>query len=276
MKAIVFSYDERCFHDTEIMVQAVERTLDILETLAGASGDISMSRLRVEVGLPLGTLHRQLRTLIERGYAAQDPETHLYGPGPKLLEVAARATGNGRFELRRIARPRLRELTAATGETSNLAVALDGESVYIEQTPSPRLVRALGEVGRRAPLYCTGRGKAILSAYPAERLEAYLSTAQLEPRTERTIVSPQALRAEVERVRVRGYAVDDGEREADVRCVASPVFDGTGVCVGAISVSGPATRLSWEVIPEIGERVRRTADECSAQLGYRALTGTAG
>lgn len=272
----MFSYDKHYFHDAGNMVQAVERTLDILETLASASEDISVSRLRGEVGLPLGTLHRQLGTLIRRGYAAQDPETRLYGPGPKLLEVAARATGNGRFELRRIARPRLRELTAATGETSNLAVALDGESVYVEQVPSPRLVRALGEVGRRAPLYCTGRGKAILSGYPAERFDAYLAMARLEPLTERTIVSPQALRAEVERVRVRGYAVDDGELEADVRCVASPVFDGAGVCVGAISVSGPATRLSWEVIPEIGERVRRAADECGAQLGYRTLTDTAG
>lgn len=272
----MFSYDKHYFHDAGNMVQAVERTLDILETLASASEDISVSRLRGEVGLPLGTLHRQLGTLIRRGYAAQDPETRLYGPGPKLLEVAARATGNGRFELRRIARPRLRELTAATGETSNLAVALDGESVYVEQAPSPRLVRALGEVGRRAPLYCTGRGKAILSGYPAERFDAYLAMARLEPLTERTIVSPQALRAEVERVRVRGYAVDDGELEADVRCVASPVFDGAGVCVGAISVSGPATRLSWEVIPEIGERVRRAADECGAQLGYRTLTDTAG
>lgn len=258
------------------MSQAVERTLDILETLAGKDGDISVSRLRVEVGLPLGTLHRQLGTLIRRGYAAQDPETRLYGPGPKLLEVAARAAGNERFELRRIARPHLRELTVATEETSNLAVALDGESVYVEQAPSPRLVRALGEVGRRAPLYCTGRGKAILSGYPAERFEAYLATARLEPRTERTIVSPQALRSEVERARERGYAVDDGEREADVRCVASPIFNGAGFCVGALSVSGPATRLSWEVIPEVGERVRRAAGECSAQLGYRTLKDAAG
>jgi DNA-binding IclR family transcriptional regulator len=250
------------------MVRAVERTLDILETLAGAGGDVSVSRLQGEVGLPLGTLHRQLGTLVRRGYATQDPVTRLYGVGPKLLEVAARAADSGRFDLRRIARPRLRALTEATGETSNLALISDGESVYVEQAPSPRLVRALGEVGRRAPLYCTGRGKAILSAYPEERLEAYLAMERLEPKTEHTITSPDALRAEIALVRERGYAVDDGEREADVRCVAAPVFDGTGACVGAISVSGPATRLSWAAIPEIGERVRRVADECSGQLGY--------
>lgn len=250
------------------MVRAVERTLDILEILAGAGGDVGVSRLRGETGLPLGTLHRQLETLVGRGYATRDPVTRLYGAGPKLLEVAALAAGSGRFDLRRISRPRLRALTEATGETSNLALVSEGGSVYVEQAPSPRLVRALGEVGRRAPLYCTGRGKAILSTYPEERFEAYLATEKLEPRTERTITSPAALREEVAIVRKRGYAVDDGEREADVRCVAAPVFDGGGACVGAISVSGPITRVSWEVIPEIGERVRRAADECSAQLGY--------
>lgn len=258
------------------MVRAIERTLDILEILAGTGGDVGVSRLRGETGLPLGTLHRQLETLVGRGYVTRDPVTRLYGVGPKLLEVAALAAGSGRFDLRRISRPLLRALTEETRETSNLALVSDGGSVYVEQVPSPRLVRALGEVGRRAPLYCTGRGKAILSTYSGEQFEAYLATEELEPRTGRTITSPTVLREEVARVRERGYAVDDGEREADVRCVAAPVFDGMGVCVGAISVSGPATRLPWEVIPEIGERVRRAADECSAQLGYRVLAGTAG
>lgn len=145
------------------MVQSLDRALNVLEALADAGDVIALSQLTEQVGLPLGTVHRLLSVLVERGYAAQDRETRLYGPGPRLLEVAARAAANRRFSLSRIARPVLQELTAATDETSNLLVLLGDEGVYAEQVASSRLVRMFTEVGQRVPLYCTGGGKAILS-----------------------------------------------------------------------------------------------------------------
>ncbi len=257
------------------MAQAVDRTLDILEALAQAHDDVSLSRLGARVGLPLGTLHRLLATLIRRGYAAQNPETQCYGPGPKLLEVASWAARSERFNLRRIARPYLQQLTLATRETSNLAITQDGDTVYVDQVASPRLVRMFTEIGQRAPVYCTGTGKAILSGCSAAELEGYLATARFERWTPNTITDPQDLRAEIDRARLCGFAVDNEEREAGVRCVAAPIFNGTGACIAAISISGPTTRLDLADLADLGHLVRHAAERCSADLGHGVMVTTA-
>jgi IclR family acetate operon transcriptional repressor len=257
------------------MVQSVDRTLDILEALARAEGDVSLSQLHEQLDLPLGTVHRLLNTLSERGYVVQDKGTRRYGPGPKLLEIAARAAGNSRFNLRQVAQPGLQRLTACTGETSNLVVPQGNEIVYIDQVVSPRLVRMFTEVGRRLPFYCTGAGKAILAGFSKQQAEAYLHNMHLEATTPHTITSSDELRAAIEAARVHGFAIDDEEREEGVRCVAAPVFDHTGACVAALSISGPTTRVTREHVRELGPLVRSVADACSAQLGYRAVETTA-
>lgn len=250
------------------MVQSLDRALDVLEALAEAEEGIGISQLTGRLGLPLGTVHRLLASLAARGYAAQDQDTRLYGPGPRLLEVAARAANNRRFSLARIARPLLQSLTELTGETSNLLTLQGSEGVYSEQVGSPRLVRMFTEVGQRVPLYCTGGGKAILSGFSPEQLDAYLATTKLQPFTPKTLADPQLLRAEVDAARARGFALDDEEREVGVCCVAAPIFDRFGRCVAALSISGPTTRLSRERAVELGARVRAAADACSAALGH--------
>jgi IclR family transcriptional regulator, acetate operon repressor len=250
------------------MVQSLDRALDLLEALAAADDSISLSQLTEQVGLPLGTVHRLLSGLVERGYAAQERDSRLYGPGPRLLEVAARAAANRRFDLSRLARPILQQLTASTDETSNLLALQGDEGVYREQVPSSRLVRMFTEVGQRVPLYCTGGGKAILSGFSAEQLEAYLVRVPLQPFTSHTIVVPQRLREELSRARAQGFALDDEEREGGVCCVAAPIFDRFGRCVAALSISGPTTRMSRERARDLGPQVRHAADACSAALGY--------
>jgi IclR family acetate operon transcriptional repressor len=251
------------------MVQSLDRALDLLEALAEAGDDLTLSHLAEQVSLPLGTVHRLLSGLVERGYAAQDRETRLYGPGPRLLEMAARAAANRRFSLIRIARPALQELTAATDETSNLLVLQGDEGVYSEQAASARLVRMFTEVGQRVPLYCTGGGKAILSGFSAEQLEAYLARTALRAYTPKTLTTPERLRAEIAQARAQGFALDDEEREAGVFCVAAPIFDRFRRCVAALSLSGPTTRLARERAVALGPQVRRAADRCSLALGFR-------
>jgi IclR family acetate operon transcriptional repressor len=251
------------------MVQSLDRALDVLEALAEADDEIALSQLTEQVGLPLGTVHRLLSGLVERGYAAQDRETRLYGPGPRLLAVAARASANRRFSLSRIARPVLHQLTAATDETSNLLTLQGDEGVYSEQVASARLVRSFTEVGQRVPLYCTGGGKAILAGFTPEQLEAYLARTALRAFTPKTLAAPDLLRAELEHARAQGFALDDEEREAGVCCVAAPVFDRFGRCVAALSISGPTTRLSRERAVALGPHVRQAADSCSLALGSR-------
>lgn len=256
------------------MVQSLDRALDVLEALADAEGEISLSQLTERIGLPLGTVHRLLGSLVARGYAAQDRDTRLYGPGPRLLEVAARAAGNRRFSLGRISRPVLQRLTEATEETSNLVVLQADEGVYSEQVSSPRLVRMFTEVGQRVPLYCTGGGKAILSGLSPDQFEAYLEHNSLRSFTPRTITSAEQLREELETARRQGFALDDEERELGVCCVAAPIFDRFGRCIAALSISGPAARITIERARALGPLVREAAAECSAQLGYRPPPAT--
>jgi IclR family transcriptional regulator, acetate operon repressor len=254
------------------MVQSVERTLDILELLASLDDDVALSQVAERLDLPLGTVHRLLATLIARGYAAQDAATRLYGPGPKLLEIAARAAESRRFSLQHVAQPFLQQLVDATGETSNLLSMQGDEAVYLAQATSPRLVRMFTQVGQRAPLYCTGGGKALLAGLPLPEFERYLRRVQIERWTPYTLPSPDALRQDVMRIREHGFAVDHEEREEGVRCVAAPIFDHSGACVGALSISGPTTRVTPDLVATLGPQVRAAAQRCSATLGFRLHT----
>ncbi|ACL24066.1 transcriptional regulator, IclR family [Chloroflexus aggregans DSM 9485] len=252
------------------MIQSIDRAFDVLEALAQADDDLSVSELSEQLDLPLATVHRLLSSLAARGYVTQEPSTRRYGPGPRLLEIAARAAQSRRFDLIRIARAELAKLTAETGETSNLIIRQGDEAVYQEQIPSPHLVRMFTEVGQRAPLYCTGGGKAILAALPAAEFERYLASGHFERWTNKTITDRDRLRAELALARERGFALDDEEREEGVCCVAAPIFDRRGQVVGAISLSGPSIRLDRARAEALGPRVREAALACSRQLGYRA------
>lgn len=254
------------------MVQSLDRAFDVLEALAFADDDLSVSELSEQLDLPLATVHRLLSSLAARGYVTQEASTRRYGPGPRLLEVAARAARSRRFDLIRIARAELVKLTAETGETSNLIVRQGDLAVYQEQIPSPHMVRMFTEIGQRAPLYCTGGGKAILSALPIAELEQYLAGGHFERWTNRTITDPERLRAELMTAREQGFALDDEEREEGVCCVAAPIFDRRGQVVGAISLSGPSTRLNRARAEELGPRVREAALACSRQLGFHATS----
>jgi len=249
-------------------MQSTDRILDLLEALVHADDDVRLSDLHQQLGLPLSTVHRLLNALVVRGYVVQDLKTQRYGPGAKLLVLAAKVTSTNRFRLQRLAKPYLQQLTERTGETANLVLREGNEIVYIDQVLSPHSVKMFTEAGCRAPLYCTGAGKAILSSFTSQQLEAYLHDVKLERMTPRTITSADMLREELMCTRERGYAIDDEEREEGVRCVGAPIFDHLGTCIGAISISGPAFRMSRVRLHELGPLVRNATSECSVQIGY--------
>lgn len=257
------------------MTRVVERAFDVLEFLAGANDGVHLSELSQELEMSPATVHRLLRTMVGRGYADQDRKTRRYGPGPKLLEVAARATTSRYLDLRRVAMPYLRQLAAETGETGNLILPFGAdEIVYVEQSRSPRTVGIFTQVGHRAPLYCTAAGKAILAHFSPAELEGYLARTTLVPVTEHTLATPEDLVGELADVRRRGFAVDDEERESGVRCAAAPILNHIGGCVGALSVSGLSTRLDLgRILEDLGPGVRQQAVRCSVRLGYSVPTG---
>ncbi|GAB95636.1 IclR family acetate operon transcriptional repressor [Kineosphaera limosa] len=218
-------------------VQSVERVFDLMEIIADAGGEISLSDLAASSQLPLPTIHRLLRTLVALGYARQLPSRH-YALGARLIRLGEQA---GK-QLGTLAGPQLKRLVDELGETANLAM-LDGDgAVYVAQRPSPHAMRMFTEVGRRVPLHNTGVGKALLSTMGDAEVARIISRTGLAPqRTPKSHATPEELLADLATIREQGYAVDDEEQELGVRCYALTV-PGAPVPI-ALSVSGPLARV---------------------------------
>jgi IclR family acetate operon transcriptional repressor len=239
-------------------VRSLERAFELLEHLADAGGQLALTELAEVSGLPMPTIYRLMRTLVNRGYVRQEPSKR-YALGPRLIhlgETAGRLLGSW-------AQPALAQLVNEVGETANMAVLEGDEVVYVAQVPSRHSMRMFTEVGRRVQPHCTGVGKALLAQLPDAVAWEIIGRTGMPPHTPRTITDPAVLLAELARIRQRGYALDDEEQEAGVRCVAVPV---TGTpTLAAISISGPHGRLPHDVIEDVIPIMRRAA----GQLGRR-------
>jgi IclR family transcriptional regulator, acetate operon repressor len=239
-------------------VQSVHRALDVLEALAAAGGTASLGDLAAACGLPAPTLHRLAGTLADRGYLRRLPDRR-YSLGSRLVPLGADAHAllGGR------ALPVLRGLAELTGESANLAVLTQGCAEYVAQAPGRHTMRTFTEVGNRVALHCTGVGKALLAAVPPAQASRLIGAAPLAALTAGTITDPAALHAEVALTRTRGYALDEGEMEAGVRCVAVGL---PGAAPMAISVSGPAARMTDDLITAAVSALRTAADQLRHQL----------
>lgn len=249
-------------------VQSVDRTLDVLESLASRRGATGISELSGLVGLHVSTVHRLLATLVDRGYVRQDPESSRYHLGSRIFALASAADLH--LDLRLVARPYLERMMRASGETANLVTASDSEVVYLDQVASMHLVKMFTAPGMRAPLYCTGTGKVML-AFRGPEFAAPVLAAPMRRYTSHTITTAAALESELAAIRKRGYSVDNEEMEDGVRCLAVPVFDRRKECVGAISVSGPTTRMTNDRVERLSVTARQIGEELSRQLGYEAV-----
>lgn len=242
-------------------MQSLGRAFEILELLADAGGTASVSQLAVRAALPLPTIHRLLRTLVDLGYVRQEPSRH-YTLGPRLIRLGEASSRM----LRSWSQPLLVELVDTLGESANLAMLDRDEVVYVAQAPSRHSMRMFTEVGRRVQPHCTAVGKAILATRSDDQVRGLLARAGLPARTEHTLTDLDAFFTALARVREQGYAVDEGEQEIGVRCVAVVVPDAPTPL--AISVSGPTGRMTDDLVaaavPVLGEVARRLSSELAA------------
>lgn len=240
-------------------VRSLERAFELLEHLADAGGEMALSELTEVSGLPMPTIYRLMRTLVNRGYVRQEPSKR-YALGPRLIslgEGASRLLGTW-------ARPALTRLVDEVGETANMAVLEGDEAVYVAQVPSRHSMRMFTEVGRRVRPHCTGVGKALLAQLPESRVREILGRTGMEPQTPHTFTDPDALVAELTRIREQGYAVDDEEQELGVRCVAVPLPGAPALT--ALSVSGPSVRMTPETVEEVAPVMRKVAEVFARDL----------
>ena len=253
------------------LVQTIERTSLILDILGQSPQGISIRDLSAKIKLPKGTTHRLLSSLSYFGYVRQDSKTRNYFLGLKLVEL-----GNlllSQLDLRKEAEPFLRDLAERTKETVHMVFLDRGEIVYIDKVEldhNPGGLRMASRVGLRNPAHSSAVGKVLLSHLDEEELNLLIKEKGLPKRTENTITDLVQLKEHLKSVQTQGYAVDDEENERGIRCIAAPICNEVGKAVAAVSISGPAFRITKKVIQEtLKKEVMETALEISNRLGFR-------
>jgi len=249
-------------------VQSLDRAFVILETMADAGGIIGLSKLAEEADLPLATIHRLVRTLVDLGYVRQEASRQ-YSLGPRLMRLADASSKR----IATWANPAMTEAVAKLGESVNLAVLEGDEIVYVAQAqPSANFMRMFTEVGRRTFPHATAVGKAILAHFPDAEVAALLARTGMPRHTDHTLTQPSQFLASLVDVRERGFALDEGEQEVGVRCVAVSVPNAPQPM--ALSMSGPLTRMSDDVIHMAAPVLRAAGADVSAELNrVGALAG---
>ena len=247
-------------------IAVLTKALDLIDLLE-AHEALTLTELSGRAGINKATALRVLANLEERGYVEREAGTGRYRLGFRLLQLGARLTEG--LDLRTVARPVLKRLHAEFDETVNLAVAAADGIVYIDILQSARGLRMAAMVGSRDDFHSSALGKAIMAQWPAAAVDEFLCRRPPVRKTPKTIVEPGPLTRELALARERGYAVDDEENELGARCVGAPVVDHRGSVVGAISLSGPASRLTPDRIEGLATRLVEASREISARMGFK-------
>lgn len=243
---------------------ALEKALDVLEAIGNAPQGMDHVQLAEAANLPRTTLYRVLGSLVARGMVRRDRARKVYRLGFRYLELVRNAYLMP--DLTAAASHELRSLRDLTGETAYLAV-LDGNQVLsLERCEGAHSQRSAAALGQSKPVYCTSQGKAMLSAMDEAGRNKALKGVSWEALTPLTLTDRRRLNAELKITAQRGYAIDDEEIVLGVRCVGAPIVDAAGQVRGALSVAGPAFRLTLERLALIGPEVAEAARRVGAQL----------
>jgi IclR family acetate operon transcriptional repressor len=251
-------------HQSGGTVQSLDRALSLLRLVADSDGS-TLTELSQRAGMAPSTAHRLLLTLESQRFVETQQDT-----GDWVVGVEAFRIGSAflrRTKIASIGREKMRELMESCGETVNLGIADDGDTVFISQVETHEPIRAFFRPGTRNPLHASGIGKALLAYMSPQTVRQILQKKGLAAFTPNTIVDPKKLTAELEAIRSHGWAVDNEEKTPGMRCVAAPVFNVFGEAMAAISISGPTVRMSLDRTGELGPQVLRAADAITRSIG---------
>jgi IclR family KDG regulon transcriptional repressor len=244
----------------------LDKAITILDTLMETDGPVSLTELSKMTKLNVTTVYRTAGVLLNHGYLRKVEGTGKYSIGFKFLKI-----NNFLMKwlnVRDVSYPIMEKLSAITGESVNLAIQDANEAVYISHIESNRMLRTFTVLGNRVPLYSTGVGK-IFCAYMSEsNLYQLMMKAPFSRFTQNTLTDFASLEKELVAIKSEGVAMDNGEMDIDVRCIAAPIMDSTGKVVASVSLSGPYTRLSAQRIDELKPVLKKYASQISAAMGF--------
>ncbi len=248
--------------------RSIERGVQVLEALSKAEREISLIELSQNTDLNQSTVYRILTAFKKYGYVEQNRQSSKYYLGPKVISLSYSF-----MQLKNIHTLVIDELTKLRdycGETVHYAVRSGNEVVYVEKIQGVHPVGVISNaIGQRNPLHCTAVGKVLLAWLPDEMIHKIVAQYHFVSRTSNTIVDPKIFIEELRSVRIKGYAENNEEIEIGVAAIAAPVFDRTEI-VGAVSVSGPVTRLYEIVIQlDLAQKIKSTCTMISRFMTHR-------
>lgn len=243
---------------------AVDKAMMILQAMSGFDREMELAEIASRVDLPKSTVLRQLQAMRRHHIVQQDPRTRRYRLGTSMIRMGKAA--ERQFDLESLVEPYLRDLVKATGETASFAVLEGHQAVYLAQVLSGSIIRGVPPIGTVLGLHCTAIGKILLASFSDEKIDDMIGSYGLPRYTEKTIVNAEQLRKELDRTRKQGFALDDEEAEPGGRCIASAICDEAGDIIGAVSITGPTTRIPMDQIPNFANAVKRSAERISRAL----------
>lgn len=228
---------------------SLQKAFSIIEMMAETGTELALNDISKQTGLPKATALRLIYTLQTMGYVQQNPQTSAYSLSLKF-QLLTNHTDIYR-DMVELMRPFMQKVSNQLAEATCLSLCDKQELVYIESIDSlDNLLNVTQKIGKRAPLYCTGAGKLYLSAMSDEELVRYLETTTLEPLTEHTLTTKEALYQKVSEIQQNGYSLDEEECEIGVKCVAVPICDKQEKIICTLSVSMPAIRATEEKLQQ--------------------------
>lgn len=243
--------------------KTVQKALRVLEFI-GERQPVRPAEIGKQLKLTRANVHRLLSTLEDMEYI-EKLNNGCYQLTFKLFKL-----GNTVPQSRSLvdaAKSYMTRLSELSGENVNLAVRYGDKIIYIDKVESKNYIKLDQPVGMTDPIYCTALGKVLLSDLPEKELKKFLSSLELTPYTRHTTTRIDKLVEMVSSVRDNGYATDLKELSEDIHCMAAPICDHTNSIIAAISISGPAVRLTKKRMMELKDHLMEAAGTISSNLG---------
>jgi len=247
---------------------SIEKALEILMAFTPYNQDLGTGEISQKLGLHKATASRILRTLADKGFLQQDPETKKFTLGPSASDIGRAYNSRLGTNLVLLAKPHIEDLRNTLGETVVLEVLSGTGTVMAYVAEGPQRVRIAGTVGDRLPVHAAAGAKAIL-AFSSEDEAERLIADELPQLTPNTITSSKAYKRGLVEIRRRGYSLDEEEIDIGISAVGAPIFNYDGQAIAAVVVAGPAQRIQGKDDCQVVMAVKRTAAEISERLNYK-------
>jgi IclR family KDG regulon transcriptional repressor len=244
----------------------LERAFTILDCFTSERPELGVRETARLVGLSTSATGRMLSSLKELGLLRQNPVTHNYSLGGRVLTWAG--VYSATLDVRGVAIEPMHELHRQTRETISLYIMEGNERVCVERLESPENVRIVARIGRRLPLYAGSAGKVFLAFLSDARRNEILNSTELRPLTEHTLTDRATLLEELDHIRQQGYSVSYGEWILEASGVAAPIFDSSGQVMAALTISGPTQRFTETTVNGYAVEIQHVAAKISHEMGY--------